>query len=254
MTIVIHSMGGPVTLYFLTSVVSQEWKDQYINAFVPLSGTWSGGNAAIQAEVSGINALLNLSQSFLHEIRPVTRSFESSVWLLPQPSIWGDTVLVTTPVRNYTARNYSDLFTDISYPQGFEMYTGTTRINEGFPAPNVTVCCFYGTNIPTPESFIYNSSFPDVDPEIVFGDGDGTVNLLSSEVCLKWAREQSQPFFSQTFPGVNHGQMVVNETVLQAIGEVACGACMGSGAAAVFTQFTVIIISIIAVMFSFLTV
>ena len=246
-TLVVHSMGGPVTLYFLTTVVSQEWKDQYINAFIPLSGAWSGGNLAIQAEVSGATVVPNLAFPFLRELRSFSRSFESLVWLLPKPSIWGDTVLVTTPNRTYSANDYSDLFTDISYPVGFDMYTGITGINEGFPAPNVPVYCFYGTNFTTPESFIYNSSFPDVDPEIVFGDGDGLVNLLSSEVCLRWSQEQSQLFVSQTFPGVNHGLMLVDEDVLQAVCDVACGA------GAVFTQFTVIMISI-AVMFSIITV
>ena len=249
-TIVVHSMGGPVTLYFLNTVVSQEWKDQFINAFIPLSGAWSGGNSAIQAEVSGINPFphfLHIFPTFLRELRSAIRSFESSVWLLPRSSIWGDTVLVTTPVRTYTANEYMDLFANISYPVGFDMYTGITGINEGFPAPNVPVYCFYGTNLSTPESFIYNASFPDVDPEMVlYGDGDSVVNLRSSEICLRW-REQPQPFFTQTFPGVNHSLMVVNEDVLQAVCDVVCGA------GAVFTQFTVIIISV-AVMFSVITV
>ena len=249
-TLVVHSMGGPVTLYFLTTVVSQEWKDQFINAFVPLSGAWSGGSAAVPAVVSGSNTPSTspfLFPTFLRELRSIIRSVESVVWLFPRPSIWGDAVLVTTPVRTYTANDYSDLFTDISYPQGFDMYTGTLAINEGFPAPNVSVYCFYGTNFSTPESFIYNSSFPDVDPETVFGDGDGVINLLSSEVCLRWSQEQSQRFVSQTFPGVEHIQMVMNEAVLEAVCDVACGA------GAVFTQFTVIMISI-AVMFSIITV
>ena len=242
-TIVVHSMGGPVTLHFLTSVVNQEWKDQYINAFVPLSGAWSGGNSALQAEVSGGDAGLAalVSPEVFSELRSAFRSHQSLVWLIPQPSVWQDTVLVTTPTRNYTANDYSDLFADISYPQGFEMYTGVTSINEGFPAPNVPVYCFYGTNVLTPESFVYNSSFPDVEPEIVFGDGDGTVNLLSSEVCLKWAQEQSQPFFSQSFPGVDHDGVVNDQVVLEAIENIV------SSAGVVVTSVTVISI---AIMFS----
>ena len=242
-TIVVHSMGGPVTLHFLTSVVNQEWKDQYINAFVPLSGAWSGGNVAIQAEISGINVLNSFAYLFPHaflDLRSVIRSLESSVWLLPEPSIWQDTVLVTTPTRTYTANDYSDLFADISYPQGFEMYTGIASINAGFPAPNVPVYCFYGINVSTPESFVYNSSFPDVDPEMTMcGDGDGVVNLLSSEICLKWSREQSQPFFSQTFRGVNHGDMVMNRALLQAVEDVVCSAGVA------FAQFTSVIIAVI---------
>ena len=46
-TIVIHSMGGIVSLYFLNEVVTQEWKDQYINAWVTLSRAWSGGSIGV---------------------------------------------------------------------------------------------------------------------------------------------------------------------------------------------------------------
>ena len=96
------------------------------------------------------------------------------------------------------------------------MYTNTSIINEGFPAPNVPVFCFYGTNIPTPETFIYDSGFPNTVPRVVNGSGDGTVNLLSSEVCLNWAN-QAQPFQFKAFPGVSHVKMVSNESVLRAI-------------------------------------
>ena len=43
-TLVAHSMGGPVSLYFLTQFarVTQQWKDTYIKSWVTLSGAWSG--------------------------------------------------------------------------------------------------------------------------------------------------------------------------------------------------------------------
>ena len=52
-TIVAHSLGGPVSLYFLNNVVNQQWKDTYINAFIPIAGAWSGGNVALEAVISG---------------------------------------------------------------------------------------------------------------------------------------------------------------------------------------------------------
>ena len=39
-TLVAHSLGGPVSLYFLTSIVTQEWKDTYIDSYIPLAGAW----------------------------------------------------------------------------------------------------------------------------------------------------------------------------------------------------------------------
>ena len=50
-TLVAHSMGEVVTLYFLTSVVTQEWKDRYINAFIPLCADWSGAYGAIESVI-----------------------------------------------------------------------------------------------------------------------------------------------------------------------------------------------------------
>ena len=40
--IVAHSMGNPMTLYWLNNYVSQEWKDKFIRYFVSLSAPWGG--------------------------------------------------------------------------------------------------------------------------------------------------------------------------------------------------------------------
>ena len=204
MTLVGHSMGGIVSLYFLNEVVTQQWKDMYINAWVTLSATWSGGNSVLQFVISN---------TFF-------RTFESTVWLLPKPSVWGNTVLLTTPNRTYTANDYEDLFTDIRYPQGYQMYQGIVPINENYPAPRVATYCFYGTNVSTPESYTYDNGLNGSLTNTAFGDGDGVVNLLGLQVCLKWRNEQSEPFNTTTFPGVDHGQMRANTAVLQAIANV----------------------------------
>lgn len=203
-TIVVHSMGGIVSLYFLNEVVTQEWKDQYINAWVTLSGAWSGGNSDLNGVITDL----------------AYRTFQSSVWLLPKPSIWNSTVLVTSTTRNYTANDYEDLFTDIGYPQGYQMYLGIVPLNENYPAPHVSIHCLYGVNVSTPESYIYGNGFDANATNINYGDGDGTVNLLSSQVCLKWRNEQSEPFSTLTFPGVDHGQMVTNPDVLETVAEI----------------------------------
>ena len=62
-TIVAHSMGGPVSLYFLNNVVTQQWKNTYINAFIPIAGAWSGGGLVLKLLISGYapNELLQIS-------------------------------------------------------------------------------------------------------------------------------------------------------------------------------------------------
>ena len=215
-TVVIHSMGGIVSLYFLNEVVTQQWKDMYINAWVPLSGAWSGSNAILRTIIFD---------------RLLFRTFESTVWVLPKPSIWGNTTLLTTPNRTYTANDYEAFFTDIGYPQGYQMYQGIVPINENFPAPRVPTYCYYGTNVSTPESYTYGNGLDADETSIGFGDGDGAVNLLSSQVCLKWRNEQSQPFNVTTFPGIDHGQMITDASVLQAVANIV-GAPMPSSTTA----------------------
>eukprot|EP00731_Ephydatia_muelleri_P005234 Em0002g1410a len=230
-TLVAHSMGGPVTLYFLNNVVTQAWKDTYVNAFVTLAGAWSGGSVAVKAEVSG-DVLDALSSASVREIcdfpndialrfRSAGRTFPSMAMLLPKPSVWGNKVLVTTPKRTYTANDYQALFNDMGYPQAFNIYSGIASINAGFPPPNVPTYCFYGTEVATPESFVYGSGFPDSAPsQVIKGDGDGTVNRRSAEVCLKWKTQQQQPFGSSAFPGVDHVKMVKDSNVLRAVDRV----------------------------------
>ena len=46
-TLVVHSMGGPVSLYFLANMVNQQWKDQYIHSYVTLAGAWNGANSGL---------------------------------------------------------------------------------------------------------------------------------------------------------------------------------------------------------------
>ena len=230
-TIAAHSMGAPIMLHFLTQsgVVTQEWKDQFIGNFIPIAGAWSGGNEALQSEISGLRvnnwgpgylfSLLSHIQDSISDLTvPFLRSFQSIYFLLPRPSVWGDTVLVTTPARSYTASDYQQLFSDIGLTDGFAMYQGIENINRDFPSPNVPTNCFYGVGIDTLESFHYTRPFPkgaEVDPEVTMGDGDGAVNLRSSQVCLRWANNNGgRPFRSMVFEGVGHGAMIRSEDVL----------------------------------------
>ena len=217
-TIVVHSMGGPVSLYFLTRLVSQEWKDTYIHSYITLSGAWSGGNAIMQNLLSGPAETDSLTQIIGSlPLRSLYRTLPGFYLLFPRASVWNDTVLVVTPDRNYTANDYQQLFSDVGYPQGYTQYT---EINMEWPAPNVSTYCFYGLGVETPMTFVYGpQSFPDMQPTTVYGDGDDAVNKPSSEVCLRWANS-GYPFNRTVFQGVDHTAMTSDPAVLRAIGSI----------------------------------
>ena len=216
-TIVVHSMGGPVSLYFLTRVVNQEWKDTYIHSYVTLAGAWSGGNAIVPNLVSGPYANDTLERQVgVEELRDLYRTFPSFYLLLPRAAAWNDTVLVVTPSRNYTANDYQELFADAGYSQGYTQFTGIDMMR---PAPNVSTYCFYGVGVDTPMTFIYDDGFPNTPPTVIPGDGDNAVNTPSSEICLQWANS-GYPFKRTVFPGVDHGAILTDASVLQAIEDI----------------------------------
>ena len=51
-SLVTHSMGGPVALYFLNRQ-SQAWKDKYIHSLVTLAGGWGGAAKLLRLMASG---------------------------------------------------------------------------------------------------------------------------------------------------------------------------------------------------------
>ena len=225
-TLVVHSMGGLVSLHFLTgySGIDQAWKDTYINAYVTLSGAWSGGVAALGSVISGkqfgdFNALNELLAQFLV---PITQTIPSIPWLLPRASVFGDRVLVETldaSERDYTAADYQQLFNLIGYDNGYQIHQNLIQtITPDYPAPNVPTYCYYGVDVPTPERYIYDQ-VGGQPMFVVEGEGDGTVNLVSSEVCLRW-RSMPYRFESRQFSGVNHFNIVRDQEVLKDIAEI----------------------------------
>ena len=141
---------------------------------------------------------------------------------MPRTEAYGDQVLVETPDANYTASDYQQMFTTFAnYPLGWTKYMPTSAINAGYMYPGVPTHCFYGSEVDTPLTFVYSSNDPTQRPTVIKGSGDGTVNKVSLEVCLRWANStNSTGFQSRAFPGVVHIDMVKNTEVLNAIGEI----------------------------------
>ena len=215
--LVAHSMGGPMTLYFLNEVVNQTWKNKYIGAYIPLSGAFGGASRSLGALVSGIPPF-NIPASIIDV--ELMRSLESIYWLMPRAEVYGDQVLVETPKSNYTAMNYQLMFTTFAnYSLGWTKYNATSSINASFP--QVPTYCFYGSEVDTPLTYVYGSNCPTEKPTVIMGSGDGVVNNVSLEVCLRWANSTTgHKFQYHAFPGVDHLNMVKNTSVLDEIAKI----------------------------------
>ena len=140
---------------------------------------------------------------------------------MPYDSFWGpDEVLVSRPGRNYTIRDFKQFFDDLDYPQGWFMRQDTENLLGILDAPNVEVHCLHGIGVPTSDSFIYrDDQWPDSQPTVVSGDGDGTVNQRSLLGCLRWSQQQDKPVMHRSYK-TDHSSILQNREVLDYIKHV----------------------------------
>ncbi|KAK2587100.1 hypothetical protein KPH14_002866 [Odynerus spinipes] len=215
-TLIAHSMGGPMALIFLQRQ-SQKWKDKYISSLISLAGVWGGCIKAIKVFAIGddLGAYL-LRQSVLKEEQI---SNPSLGWLLPSKLFWKESeVLVETETKNYTLANLKDFLIDINVPNGWEFRKNTEKYQLNFTAPGVEIHCLYGEKVDTVEKLYYKPGTSiDGYPQLIPGNGDGTVNLRSLEGCLHWQSKQKQKIYHRAFPGVDHMGILKSLDVLKYI-------------------------------------
>lgn len=119
-----------------------------------------------------------------------------------------------TPTTNYTVLDYKRLYTDMGFEDGYLLRQDTETLVADLTPPGVAVHCLYGSGVPTSEAFQYSDKFPDVEPTVVLGDGDGTVNLRSAVQCGRWVGKQKQPVVLKELPGNEHVNMLLNITTV----------------------------------------
>ncbi|XP_053985696.1 phospholipase A2 group XV-like [Hylaeus volcanicus] len=215
-TLIAHSMGGPMTLIFLQRQ-SQKWKDKYINCFITLAAVWGGSVKALKVFAIGddLGAYL-LRQTTLKDEQITSPSLG---WLLPSSLFWKETeVLVESAQRNYTLSTLKDYLIDINVPNGWEFRKDNEKYQLNFAAPGVEVHCLYGIGIDTVQRLYYKPGTSiEGTPKLLPGDGDGTVNLRSLEGCKHWKGQQKQKVYSQGFPGIDHMDILRNVKVVNYI-------------------------------------
>ncbi|XP_072279063.1 lysosomal phospholipase A and acyltransferase [Pyxicephalus adspersus] len=218
--LIAHSMGNLYTLYFLNHQ-TQDWKDKYIHSYVALGAPWGGVSKTMRVLASGDNNRIPVISSL--RIRDQQRSAVTTSWLLPYRNAWPvDKVFVRTQKANYTLEDYQKFYNDIGFPEGWVMRKETEGLISSFTPPGVSVHCLYGTAVDTPDSFQYDT-FPDKDPNIIYGPGDGTVNIESALQCRKWVDRQKQSVFLVELPGNEHIAMLSNITTISYIKKVLLG-------------------------------
>ncbi|AAF99739.1 F17L21.27 [Arabidopsis thaliana] len=206
-----HSLGGLFVLHFLNRT-TPSWRRKYIKHFVALAAPWGGTISQMKTFASGNTLGVPLVNPLL--VRRHQRTSESNQWLLPSTKVFHDRTkpLVVTPQVNYTAYEMDRFFADIGFSQGVVPYkTRVLPLTEELMTPGVPVTCIYGRGVDTPEVLMYGKGGFDKQPEIKYGDGDGTVNLASL------AALKVDSLNTVEIDGVSHTSILKDEIALKEI-------------------------------------
>jgi pimeloyl-ACP methyl ester carboxylesterase len=216
-----HSFGGMVALEFVRNM-PMSWRDRYIKHLILVAPTPSTGFVdPLKNIASGPHNLLYVPTASALSLRPMWRSFETNIVCLSSPAVFGEEPIAVTRRRNYSAHDIDDFFSAIGFGDGVEPFRRRTvpKMNY-FQAPMVPVTCINGVGNRTPRQLLYLEGDFDVLPEIVYGDGDGDINLISM---LAFDEEmgrqpgQKAMYKSIKLDRAQHGSIVTDEWALKRV-------------------------------------
>lgn len=221
-TLVTHSMGGPVALAFLNRQPAA-WKAQHIKAFVPISPPFGGAVSTAMSMISGDN--FGVSVMNPRTFRPIQAACASGPWLLPQPALWASNeTVVHTAGSSYGAEDWPRLLADLGLGQASNIYAVVRHDTlEAFDPPMVDVHVMHGLGVPTAASYEYGGNFsagvlPSPPLHTAMEDGDGTVNTRSlRRAADEWtvAKNGGKAVQTLSFANQSHFGLLKDEAALQ---------------------------------------
>ncbi|KAL6848201.1 hypothetical protein ACP4OV_022329 [Aristida adscensionis] len=210
-----HSFGGMVALEFARRT-PMAWRRAHVKHLVlaaPLHPA-AGFVETVQYFASGAT-FIYLPNVTARALQPMWRSFESAVANFPSPAVFGRRrPVVVTARRNYTAADMADFLADAGAGDAVEPFRRreVPKMRCCAPPPMVPVTCINGiVGGGTPEQLVYRDGDFDKDPEIVNGDGDGSINLISMlefDDEMRRQPEQRRQYKSVKLAGAKHGSIV----------------------------------------------
>ncbi|KAL7245415.1 hypothetical protein ACSBR2_000696 [Camellia fascicularis] len=126
---------------------------------------------------------------------------------------------VITPNATYTAYDILQFLDELRIPDAKQRYeTRVLPLVDRLEPPGVPVTCVIGTGVETKETLFYGKDEFDKQPEIVYGDGDGTVNMVSLlAVESEWKEAKNQTLKFIRVPGVTHTGILKESAALDEI-------------------------------------
>ncbi|KAL7719664.1 Phosphatidylcholine-sterol acyltransferase [Entamoeba marina] len=208
--IISHSMGGLMT-YKLLDYAGEEFVNTYIERWISMSTPFIGAVKTIAGAFPGNDLGLPISAE---KLRPFMRSVEAGAFLFPiggTNNFGSDPILtVKSTGKSYTADDLVELIETVDDEQFQSLYKYVIshgmeplykKYNYKVPF-GLEMHCMISSGLETIQSVTMETEDYDGDSSLVYGEGDGTVNLQSLEFCQTFEPQTFQNLGKYTHTGI----------------------------------------------------
>ena len=224
-----HSFGGIMTHHFIVDFVDTNWKQKYVECFLPVAVLWAGSVDCLIQFTTGNNTGIPFENRKL--AAKMLRSWESITATLPVPGVvtsrdHGKDVVARIGFREFTTNNISELVQYVAGNDARDMYLAGTRHNSmSLETPEVNVFAAVSLGIPTTtcidmKNCKYTKDLTSVDSIDTKGYGDGSVNCASLLRSNIW--ESSKDFFYKLYEveKIGHVEILSNKIITEIISNI----------------------------------
>eukprot|EP00931_Biecheleriopsis_adriatica_P100632 TRINITY_DN75903_c0_g1_i1.p1 TRINITY_DN75903_c0_g1~~TRINITY_DN75903_c0_g1_i1.p1 ORF type:complete len:406 (+),score=74.53 TRINITY_DN75903_c0_g1_i1:25-1242(+) len=206
-----HSLGGLFTLHLLRNV-SQEWKDTYVRGWISVGTPFAGSVTSLQMVIAGNNE--NIFSLPNKRFKETQRTWETAWWMLPDERLFGDSLMVSTPTKNYTGNDFAQLFEAVGFEDGFEFFQRRRELlKDPWTPVGVPTYCFLSKGTKQLERMVYTSNDTDKYPSLISDtNGDGSVQYPSLRIC-----KDIKPDKVFEFENIEHLAMIQDKRSVDAI-------------------------------------
>ncbi|XP_066384892.1 lecithin-cholesterol acyltransferase-like 1 [Miscanthus floridulus] len=215
--LVTHSFGGLNANVFL-SRSPLAWRRRYVKHFVMVSTGAGGGVFPLQFGGSNSSSPPPMDPLSFANTR---LSFATVFSALPSPKVFGHAPLVVTRAKNYSAYDIPGYLKANGFSDD-EVARYVTRVQPvtlSFGAPGVPVTCINGIGVPTMERLVYWDGDFGAKPQVVYGDGDGAINIASmlALATLIGAQPEQDYFKSILIHNTSHVGVISDDFALRRV-------------------------------------
>lgn len=213
-----HSLGGLFALQLLARAPASCRSN--VKHLIALSAPWGGTVDEMLTFASGNTLGAPLVDPLL--VREEQRSSATNLWMMPSPAVFdASKPLVVTPDASYSSSDISRFLRDIGFPEGVRPYEARVLPlvqRQSASPPGIPITCVVGSGVETAETLFYGAGGWDERPEVAYGDGDGTVNMISLLALQSaWGGVENQTVKVIEIAGVSHTSVLTDEAALHKI-------------------------------------